>query len=483
MQTLEEICKRALQCNQDQVVLFDGVWVVREEFCALAEHYWRVTECFETLTVAFVANNRPASLALFLAMLAKGHRIRMVYPFQSLHALNIELTEIDADVVVIDHELFSDGVETLAASIGALLFAFTGMTAQVFDYHVQSKHQIHAKELVLLTSGTTGKPKPFAMPYETVLKYYTGEALQANHLDATLQDLPPVLLYFPVSNITGLFTTLPPLVMGQKIMLLDRFKLEDWLQYIETYRPAVSGLPPAAYKMILDAKVPKSSLASLKFMGSGSAPLDPIIKQAFEECYDLTILLSYGATEFGGPLTRVTPQMYQLASATQRLSQGKPLEGMKVRIVDPESGIELPSGREGRIEVVSFRIGPDWISTNDLGYVDDDGYIYLKGRIDGAITRGGFKIIPSIVEAALLQHPAIADSAVVAVADNRLGEVPGAAVVCKDGVNVIDVDELKSFLRKTLLAPHIPVHWCFVKELPRTPSYKVSIPAVKALFV
>lgn len=483
MQTLEQLCQRSLENNNDPMVMFEGEWVCRAEFAALANQYWQSTASIPSPTVAFVANNRPASLALFLAMLAKGQRIRMVYPFQSMHALNLELTEINADIVVIDHTLFYEGLEDLAENLGALVFAFSGMSATVFDHHCQPNGQTHEKELVLLTSGTTGKPKPFALPYNTVLRYYTGDAALRNDLDADLLTMAPVLLYFPVSNITGLFTTLPPLVMGQPIVLLDRFKLDDWLNYVETYRPAVSGLPPAAYKMILDADVPKDALASLQYMGSGAAPLDPYIKQVFEERYDLTILLSYGATEFGGPLTRVTPQMYQLASDTQRLSQGKPLEGMKVRIVDPESGIELPTGVEGRIEVVSFRIGPDWISTNDLGYVDEDGYIFLKGRIDGAITRGGFKIIPTIVEAALLQHPAIADSAVVAVADNRLGEVPGAAVVFKDGANVIDVDELKSFLRKTLLAPQIPVHWRFVRELPRTPSYKVSIPAVKTLFV
>lgn len=101
----------------------------------------------------------------------------------------------------------------------------------------------------------------------------------------------------------------------------------------------------------------------------------------------------------------------------------------------------------------------------------------------GAIMRGGFKVLPETIESALLQHPAVATASVVGIPDERVSEVPGAAVQIKAGIDTPTVEELQQHLRERVLSTHIPVHWLFVDTLPKTPSFKVDRPAVRRLFV
>lgn len=434
--------------------------------------------------VAFVARNRPSALAAFLGLLAQQCTIRMVYPFQSSESLAQELERIQPQIVVAAKEDFTDSVFTVLKRHHIAVAALTEMGAETyagFNTTVKSEHnQSMQPQVVLLTSGTTGTPKPFALDYEAVNRYYTGEA---SGTQATIGSVPAAaLLYFPVSNISGLYATLPPLINAVPIVLLDRFDLEQWHAFVKAYKPNVFGLPPAGYKMVLDADIPVADLSSIKFMGAGAAPLDPAVQAEFEQRYGIPVLLSYGATEFGGPVTRMTPDLLQQYGGVQSGSVGRPLDGMKVRVLHPETGRELSAGEEGVVEVVSCRIGPDWIRTSDLGVMDEDGFLFLRGRVDNAIIRGGFKLLPVTIEAALLKNPDIAMVAVVGVGDPRLGQVPAAAIVLKPHAESITIADIEADLRRHLPSTYVPAHWKLLDTLPRTPSMKVDVPQVKLLF-
>ncbi len=158
------------------------------------------------------------------------------------------------------------------------------------------------------------------------------------------------------------------------------------------------------------------------------------------------------------------------------------MPGVSLRVVDPDNGAPLPPDTEGILEVIAPRIGSDWIRTSDLALIDADGFLFLRGRADGAIIRGGFKIIPESVESALRLHPAVAQAVVVGLPDKRLGEVPAAAIELKRGVPKPTVVELEGHLRALVVAPHIPAKWLFCAELPRTPSLKFDRPAVQRMF-
>ena len=287
---------------------------------------------------------------------------------------------------------------------------------------------------------------------------------------------------FPVSNISGLYSTLPPLLMGQRVLLLDRFTVAGWHDHLLRFRPRMSGLPPAGVQMVLDANIPPEDLTCLQAIGTGAAPLDPGVKRAFEDRYSVPVLLSYGATEFGGPVTRMTPELQGAWGEKKFGTVGRALPGIKLRVIDPDTGTELPPGGEGVLEVVVPRIGPHWIRTSDFVQIDEDGFLFVLGRIDGAIIRGGFKILPATIEHALLQHPAISATAVVGIPDHRLGQVPAAAVECTPGVDTPTSSDVEAYLRELVPATHIPVAWNFVDTLPRTPSMKVDQPAVRQLF-
>ncbi|HSI17671.1 MAG TPA: fatty acid--CoA ligase family protein, partial [Sphingomonas sp.] len=255
-----------------------------------------------------------------------------------------------------------------------------------------------------------------------------------------------------------------------------------WRDFIVRYRPKTSGAPPAAVAMILDADLPAEDLASLKFFSTGAAPLDPNVQRRFEQRYGIPILLSYGATEFGGPVASMTPQLRAEWGDAKFGSVGRAMPGVGLRVRDPETGEILGAGQEGILEVVSPRMGPDWIPTSDIAMIDADGFLFHRGRADGAIMRGGFKVLPETIEAALLLHPAVSAVGVVGVADPRVSEVPGAVIALRRDASAPGIAELETHLRQHLPATHLPVHWRFVDSLPKNPSFKIDRPALKQLF-
>jgi acyl-CoA synthetase (AMP-forming)/AMP-acid ligase II len=234
--------------------------------------------------------------------------------------------------------------------------------------------------------------------------------------------------------------------------------------------------------MVLEANIPLEDMASVGSVRTGSAALEPSVHRAFEERYKIPILIAYGATEFGGPVTMMTPELYPAWGQKKFGSVGRPCGGAQIRIVDPETGAVLPPNTVGLIEVVSARVGPQWLRTSDLGLLDEDSFLFHKGRADGAIMRGGFKLLPETIEQALVLHEAVVAAGVTAVPDKRLGQVPGAAIQLRQGVKQPSIEDLEKFLRLHIEATHIPVEWRFVDALPYNSMVKVDRPALKRLF-
>jgi acyl-CoA synthetase (AMP-forming)/AMP-acid ligase II len=156
----------------------------------------------------------------------------------------------------------------------------------------------------------------------------------------------------------------------------------------------------------------------------------------------------------------------------------------EARVVDAETGEVLPFGEEGILELKGYAVGEDgaWVRTTDRAVLDADRFLWIRGRADNAIIRGGFKVHPDEVVAVLEQHPAIREASVVGLADRRLGQVPAAAVILRAGAERPSDAELADWVRSRLMAYCAPVQFRVVDELPRTPSMKVSAPAVREMF-
>jgi len=481
--TLDALCAAALTCDpNNQAINFEQRWFSWGEMREVAE---RLTQLIDaagsgTVKVAFMARNRPSALAAFLGLLSRRCAIRMLYPFQSPELIARELENISPDFFVAAEEDYSETLLVALKQKRISAAALSEMDARsILSFERRENKGDIPCALTILTSGTTGTPKEFSLSYEMIVKHIVGQV--SRNVEGH-SSLPPVILMFPVSNISGLYSTLPALLKGQRVVLLDRFTVAGWRDYVVRYRPQMTGLPPAGIQMLLDAAVSKDDLKSLQAIGTGAAPLPPAIHRAFEERYGIPILLSYGATEFGGPVAAMTLDLQKIWGNKKFGSVGKAMVGVSLRVVDATDGSALAAGSEGILEVISPRIGPQWIRTSDVAVIDEDGFLFMIGRADGAIMRGGFKLLPATIEHALLLHPAVSTVAVVGLKDRRLGEIPVAAVELKQDAKEISVRELEEHLRRHIAATHIPARWCLVKSLPRTTSMKIDQMAVRKLF-
>jgi len=490
MRTLEELTTRALARDASlPAIEFGSRWVTWGEMRHVTERLASLLDASGVpprAPVALVARNRPSSVAALLGLIATSHSIRMVHPFQSAAAMARDVERLKPPALVGAAEVFSDEVRSALRTHGIAGVAISDMdAAAVPGFEKCGRHEFEVPEhpqIQILTSGTTGPPKHFAISFETIVRHHVGVHLLASSQSEDLLRMPPVTLFFPLGNISGIYSTIPTMLRGRRAELWDRFSVAAWHQHVLRYRPELTGLPPAGVQMVLDAKLPQADLACIRFLSTGAAPLDPTVQRAFEERYGIPILLSYGATEFAGPVAAMTAQLYPEWGKRKFGSVGCALPGSQLRIVDPETGAVLPPGREGILEVISPRIGPDWIRTSDVAMIDEDGFLFHRGRADGAIIRGGFKLLPETIERALLLHPAVSAAAVVGLPDTRLGQVPAAAIQLKPGFSPPALADLEAHLRAHLLATHIPVKWRFVEELPRNPSMKTDRPAVRRLF-
>jgi acyl-coenzyme A synthetase/AMP-(fatty) acid ligase len=252
---------------------------------------------------------------------------------------------------------------------------------------------------------------------------------------------------------------------------------------VPLHRPKAAGAPPSALRMILEANVPKEKLSSLIVFRTATAPLDPDLADAFHERYGIPVLQNYGATEFAGGVAGWTLRDFRDYGQSKRGSVGRLNPGIDGRIVDPQTGEVLEPGGEGLLELRASHLGDgrSWMRTTDIARMDDERFLWILGRADNAIIRGGFKIIPDDVVRAMEAHPAVLEACVVALPDPRLGQVPAAAFTVRSG-DALTEEELERFLRERLTSYQVPARLMRLAELPRTPSMKVSQPELRKLF-
>lgn len=337
----------------------------------------------------------------------------------------------------------------------------------------------------MLTSGTTGTPKRIPLKSKNFDRMILDAAIFESR---NAEDVPRLrksvsILNTPFSHIGGLFSLFTCLSAGRRACMLERFQVAPFVDAIARHRPKAVSAPPSGLRMILDADVPKEKLESLVIFRTGTAPLDPDLADAFEERYGIPVLQNYGATEFAGGVAGWTIQDHREFGKTCRGSVGRMNPGVDGRVVNAETGEPVALGESGLLELRAKHLGDgkNWMRTNDIARMNEDQFLWILGRADNAIIRGGFKIIPDDVVRAIESHPAVREASVVALPDARLGEVPAAAYLVKSG-QTLDAEALRVFLRERLTPYQVPARLLQLEELPRTPSMKVSQPELKKLF-
>jgi acyl-CoA synthetase (AMP-forming)/AMP-acid ligase II len=320
--------------------------------------------------------------------------------------------------------------------------------------------------LLLHTSGTTGRPKPVPVRQDTLARRV--------RLLAGMQDIGPgsvVTTASPFHHIAGAGQLLVALGAGAAVVPASRFSVAGWSEMAQL-GVTHTLLVPTMLRDLLDAGALTGS--RLKVLQYGAAPMSiGLLRRVLEQLPDVRVVQLYGQTE-GSPLTWLPDDAHRHALATgddaALATVGVPVAGVRLWLDDPDAA--------GRGEVMAtgghlFGVPPgEPLRTGDLGRFDDAGRLTLVGRLGDRIIRGGENVDPVEVEMALDAHPAVRESAVVGVPDERLGERVRAFVVLADDATPA-WDDLRAWARARLSGFKVPDEWRAVDALPRNPSGKI----------
>ena len=436
--------------------------------------------------VGILLRNTPASLGLLLGVLRAGGCVVTINPGRGRDRTREDVAALDLPVLAGDPadlaDLVPEGARATTIAVTDLGEPVTVVPGEpAADGSAGGRPGVAVR---MLTSGTTGPPKRIDLTYQTFERVLVGAKHYESNRDTGLTLRTGVaVVNAPLAHVGGLFRVLQCVTDGRPFALLERFTVEGWVDAVRRHRPKTASLVPTALRMVLEADVDPADIASLRSVVSGTAPLDPADADAFTARYGVPVLISYGATEFGGGVAGWNIADHREFWSTKRGSVGRAHAGCELRIVDPDSGATLAPDEEGILEVKArqFGDGSGWVRTTDLARVDADGFLFVVGRADQAIIRGGFKVRPDDIRAVLERHPAVRGAAVVGRPDRRLGAVPVAAVELRDGADPVTPDDLLTHAASSLARYELPTEILIVDALPRTDSAKVDLSAVTAL--
>jgi acyl-CoA synthetase (AMP-forming)/AMP-acid ligase II len=356
--------------------------------------------------------------------------------------------------------------------------------------------------ILMYTSGTTGRPKGVMLTYGDFVAYVCANTELA---DGTPRGA--ALLCVPLYHVAGITSLMTSFFTGRTLVMLRQFAPTEWLETVQRERITHAFLVPTMLKRVIDhPDFGRYTCATLEILAYGAAPMPlPAIRRAIE-MFPATMgfVNAFGQTETTATVTMLLPEDHRLEGTAQeverklrRLSSiGRPLPDVEVRIVDP-AGAEVAQGEIGEIAVRTPRmmkgylsqgdataqtIVNGWLHTRDMGWMDDDGYVYLAGRKDDQIIRGGENISPAEVEAVLHTHPAIEEAAIIGVPDVDWGEQVMAIVVPRTGI-ILSAEEVIDWCHQRLASFKKPDLVRFTSELPRNPLGKVLRKDLREKFV
>jgi acyl-CoA synthetase (AMP-forming)/AMP-acid ligase II len=329
---------------------------------------------------------------------------------------------------------------------------------------------------ILYTSGTTGTPKGVAVRHKSA-------SLLPTNLPSWSGEI--WLHSSPLFTFAGVSFVYNPMKLGMSALYQPRFDADEWLDAVESYRPTAVFLVPAMAQLLVKSERFETALLdSVKLCAIGSAPLAPAtLRRMQDRMPSAMVSNSYGMTEAGAAYCA----MPEGESLKRVGSVGKPMPPMEVRCVDA-GGSDVPAGEVGEVlirlpgkereyfgdpEATARTWEGGWLHTGDLGRLDEDGYLYITGRKKDVIIRGGNNIHATDVESVLLEHPDIAEAAVVGVPHDVLGEDLAAFVVPVAGSRPTP-DELRRHCLAHLAEYKAPRRFVFAEELPRNATGKVQ---------
>jgi long-chain acyl-CoA synthetase len=331
---------------------------------------------------------------------------------------------------------------------------------------------------LLYTGGTTGRAKGVLLSHENL--WFAGKAgHDAGHVPGVVRGL----LALPLSHSYGLLVTAVGLhaVEPHPSALMRWFDPAVFLELAQEHRTQITAVVPSMLQLLLAQPLEDYDLSDLRYVVSGGAPLPPeVAQELLRRLPQLELREGYGLTESAALVTSTPPGESRLGSV------GKPAPGVEVRVDGEDEVGEIcvrsPSVMLGywqEADLTAETIRDGWLYTGDLGYLDDDGYLYVVERKKDLIIRGGFNVFPRDVEEALLEHPAVAAAGVVGRPDEEHGEEVVAYVELRSGEDV-EADELVAWSKERIGGYKYPREVYVLGTLPLTPVGKVDRKALRA---
>lgn len=349
----------------------------------------------------------------------------------------------------------------------------------------------------IFTSGTTAAPKAALLRHANLLGYILGtvEFCSAAEEDAQLVCVPPY-------HIAGISALLSSIYSMRRIVMLPAFEPDDWLRLVAAEKVSNAFVVPTMLGRIverLEAGV-EADLSSLQAIAYGGGRMPPELIARTLELFPVTDFTNaYGLTETSSTIALLGPDDHRLAQHSDdpavraRLgSVGRPLPTVELEIRD-DNGHKLPPGERGEIYVRGEQVSGEykersaldaegWFPTRDAGWLDEEGYLFLAGRADDVIVRGGENISPGEIEDVLMEHPAIAEAAAVGVPSAEWGEAVGVAVVFRPGHDGLPDDTLRSLVRERLRSSRVPEQIRVLDAMPYNEMGKLLRREIRNLF-
>jgi len=333
------------------------------------------------------------------------------------------------------------------------------LTQTEADLPLLGEHDMDEICARVLTSGSTGTPHPVGLTYGNFLWSAVGSAFNIG-----VEPEDRWLCCLPLSHVSGLSIVMRSVIYGTTAVVHEGFDVDRTGAALEGDGITVVSVVATMLTRLLEAGADLSRPRAI-LVGGGPVPAEPL-EEAIAK--GATVVQTYGLTETCSQVTTLTP-----AEASRKLgSAGRPLLTTHLRIREGEILVQGPTVAPGAADA------DGWLHTGDLGHIDEEGFLYVKDRIDDLIVSGGENVVPAEVEEVLLRHPEVADAAVVGREDPEWQQAVTAVVVLENG-SAVTPDELRHHCAESLAGFKVPKRVELASALPRTPSGKLMRRALR----
>ncbi len=496
-----EMLTRTAERYPEQIaVVFNAVNLTYRELEALVNAFANALldlGIHQGQTVALFIANRPEYVISWFAIARIGAVVSPMNPSYKEREVAYQLSNSEAVAIVVQHELLPL-VEAARAETPALEQVITvGSDAQSSPPTLSFSHLIQTHSTMPLTdiepdsetllalpysSGTTGLPKGVMLTHKNLVV----NAVQSI-ATARITFADRLLVFVPLYHIYGIMLMGLAAMSGARLVLLERFEPGRCLQLIQEQGITILYSVPQVLAVLGDwPQLGDYDLRTVRFTQCGAAPVPPALAYRFQERTGITVMTSYGLTE-AAPGTHSNPVYDRQLIKVETI--GLPIHDTKQKIVDIETGqTELGVGEEGELivqgpqvmqgywkapEATAEALRDGWLYTGDIGWRDEEGYVTITDRKKELIKYKSLSVAPAQLEALLLEHPAVADVAIIGKPNEEAGEIPKAFVVLRKGYENQSTDELMAWANGKLSGYKHVREIEFIDAIPRNPSGKI----------